>query len=125
MSASRTNRQLVNQLREGLDVEAIQVALDNGTITPRKAKNTIQFVLTVKDIRENPVYTIVDQTGRYIGEVSTKDAGASWIGCRHGQLRPLPAAEFSNIEDAKLFVASDQPGDPKTMLEYNSRVIFC
>jgi hypothetical protein len=71
-----------------------------------------------------PVYAIVDQAGHYVGEVSAKSDG-TWVGCRYEQSDPLPASEFADFEDAKLFVCSTEPGDPKTMKEYKRRIFFC
>lgn len=125
MAALHNNRNLLDQLRQGLDLQAVEMAASRGDITRRQAKNVAKFIQTAKDIRENPVYAIVDQAGHYVGEVSAKNGGRSWIGCRYERTDPLPASEFGDFEDAKLFVCSTEPGDLNTMKEYKPRILFC
>jgi len=67
MNLARTNRKLVEQLRYSLDIEATQAALDRGQITPIQARNIVKWIVTVKDIRENPIYWLQDETGSLIG----------------------------------------------------------
>ncbi|HCF5415412.1 TPA: hypothetical protein NIG63_006462 [Pseudomonas aeruginosa] len=56
MSLSRTNRKLVEELRAGLNKEAVEQALQQALITPRQAKTLHKWIEAVAEIRANPVY---------------------------------------------------------------------
>lgn len=116
MSLAKTNRKLFERLRLGLDLEATQTALDRGEITPRQAKNIVKWIVGVKDARENAPYAVVvtDAAGRqYVGEVVSKNRGASWIGRRYGRNYPHDSAEFTEQEDAVNFVGQKDPGSAR------------
>jgi Uma2 family endonuclease len=117
LSVVTTNRKLVEQLRLGLDLEATQAALDRGEITPRQAKNIVKWIMGVKDARENAPYAAVvtDAGGRqYVGEVVSKNRGATWIGRRYGRNYPHDSAEFTEQEDAVNFVGQEEdPGSAR------------
>ena len=100
MGTLRSNRKLVNELREGLDLQSVQAELDHGTITARQAKNIGRFILIVKDLRENPISAVLDQAGNCIGEVSAKTGGVSWIGCRYDRPRPQNSRTLRTRSDS-------------------------
>lgn len=104
MSLAKTNRKFVSQLRNSLDIEATQAALDRDEITPIQARNIIKWIVAVKNIRENPLYTMQDEAGQFIGEVITRGGGTSWIARRYGKGYPNDAAEFADRDEAVAFV---------------------
>ncbi|ULU27695.1 hypothetical protein [Dyella terrae] len=105
MSLARTNRNVVEKLRESLDVAAAHAALGRGEITPVQARNIIKWITAVKEIRENPLYAIQDDSGRCVGEVTAKDGGRSWMARKYGEGRS-DVVEFFSPEDAVAFVRS-------------------
>jgi len=104
MNLARTNRKLVEQLRYSLDIEATQAALDRGQITPIQARNIVKWIVTVKDIRENPIYWLQDETGSLIGEIVARGGGASWLARRYGKDYKNGATEFTDEDEAAAFV---------------------
>ena len=97
-SVALTNQKLVERLRSGDDLEAVNSALDRGEITFRQAKNITKWIRSRETIRENYRYTAVvfdDASGQWVGEVVSKNRGASWIGKRYGQKYPRDSAEFT------------------------------
>jgi len=104
MTLARTNRKLVEQLRQELDLDATQAALDRGAITPIQAKNIVKWVVHVQRIRDNPMYAVTDAAGQYIGELVTVNKGVSWIGRRYGKNYPNDSVECPDQEQAAAFV---------------------
>lgn len=94
MSLARTNKKTVEQLRDSLDIEATQAALDQGKITPIQARNIVKWIVAVKDIRENPVYPVQAKTGQFVGEIVAR-GGKSWLARRYGKDYPNDTAEFA------------------------------
>jgi len=105
MSLAKTNRKVVEKLRESLDLDATYAALDQGEITPVQARNVIKWITTVKEIRENPFHAIQDDSGKFVGEVTTKGAGRSWMARRYGE-ESRSDVEFFSLEEAIAFVRS-------------------
>lgn len=103
MSLSRTNRKLVEELRAGLNKEAVEQALQQTLITPRQAKTLHNWIEAVAEIRANPVYAVQGKDGANIGEVVTSNAGRTWIGRRYGKTYPA-GAEFQELEQAFQYV---------------------
>lgn len=111
MSVSRTNRNLVEQLRIGLDIVATQVALDQGEITQIQARNIVKWAVGVQRIQENPMHVVTDAEGQYIGELVTANKGLSWIGLRYGKKYPNDSSEFSDVEQAAALVRGNVRAD--------------
>ncbi|MCY0914045.1 hypothetical protein [Massilia antarctica] len=107
MTLARTNRKLVEELRNGLDIGATQAALDRGEITPIQARNIVKWVVDVQHIRDNPMYVVVDAAGQHIGELVTTNKGLSWIGRRYGKNYPNDSAEYPDEDQAVAFVRRD------------------
>lgn len=103
MSLARTNKKTVEQLRDSLDIEATQAALDQGKITPIQARNIVKWIVAVKDIRENPVYPVQAETGQFVGEIVAR-GGKSWLARRYGKDYPNDAAEFAKEDEAIAFI---------------------
>lgn len=107
MSLARTNRKVVEKLRESLDVAATHAALDRGEVTPVQARNIIKWITAVKEIHESPFYAIRDDSGRCVGEVTAKGGGRSWMARKYGEGRS-GVVEFSSLEEAVTFVRSQR-----------------
>lgn len=103
MSLSRTNRKLVEELRAGLNKEAVEQALQLVQITPRQAKTLHNWIEAVGEIRANPVYAVQGKDGSHIGEVIASNAGRTWIARRYGKTYPA-GAEFQELELAIQYV---------------------
>lgn len=106
-SIAQTNQKLVSQLISKQSLKAVKSALDRGEITPRQAQNITKFIRTAKTIRESAGFSavVLDETsGQYVGEVVSKNRGASWIGLRYGPNYPHDSAEFAEQNDAMRFV---------------------
>jgi hypothetical protein len=106
-SIALTNQKLVERLRSEDDLEAVQSALDRGEISPRQAKNITKVITAARAIRENyrNVAVVFDEaSGQYVGEVVSKNRGASWVGRRYGRNFPHDSAEFTEQDDAVRFV---------------------
>lgn len=106
-SVAKTNQKLVAHLLSGLDLQAVQSALNRGEITPRQAQNITKFVRAAKAIRESyhrSELVFDEATSKYVGEVVSKNNGASWIGRRYGWNYPHDSAEFAEQDDAVGFV---------------------
>lgn len=106
-AVAKTNQKLVERLRSGLNLKAVQSALDRGEITPRQTQNITKFIRAAKAIRADYRYAAVvfDETSnQYVGEVVSKNRGASWIGRRYGRNYPRDSAQFTQQDDAVRFV---------------------
>lgn len=106
-SVAKTNQKLVARLYSELDLEAVQSALDRGEITPRQSQNITKLIRGAKAIRESARHSAVvfdEATSQYVGEVVSKNNGASWIGRRYGRNYPHDSAEFAEQDDAVDFV---------------------
>jgi len=106
-SVAKTNQKLVTRLYSELDLKAVQSALTRGEITPRQAQNITKLIRASKVIRESArqVAVVFDEaTRQYVGEVVSKNDGASWIGRRYGRNYPHDSAEFAEQDDAVGFI---------------------
>jgi hypothetical protein len=109
-SVAKTNQKLVARLYSELDFKAVQSALDGGEITPRQAQNITKLIRTSNVIRESAHRGAVvfdEATSQYVGEVTSKNDGALWIGRRYGRNYPHDSAEFAEQDDAVRFVGTE------------------
>ncbi|MGP0172667.1 hypothetical protein ACSVIJ_12370 [Pseudomonas sp. NCHU5208] len=109
MSLSRTNRKIVEELRAGLDKEAVEQALQQVLITPRQAKTLHSWIDAVREIRANPIHAVQGKDGSHIGEVVTRNAGRTWIARRYGKTYPA-GEEFHELELAFQYVREAEAG---------------
>jgi hypothetical protein len=106
MSMARTNRKMIDKLRAEGSLEAVRAALDRGEITRRQAETLVKNISAARRIQRSYWYSAVmrNATGQYVGEVTSRNGGATWIGRRYGRNYPHDAAEFAREEDAIRFV---------------------
>jgi hypothetical protein len=108
-SVAETNQKLVARLCSELDLKAVQSALNRGEITPRQAQYLTKLIRTSNVIRgsaHRSAAVFDEATSQYVGEVTSKNDGASWIGRRYGWNYPRDSAEFAEQDDAVRFVGT-------------------
>jgi hypothetical protein len=115
---TNTNRKLVERLREGGNIKVALAALQRGEITYRQARHIVKTITSAKMIRERPAPMVVrDAAGRCIGEMVTRNRGASWIARRYGPNYPKDSAEFASQEGAIDFVSTGYKASDQSAFE--------